>query len=762
MRHAGGRVPEVLNARVLALVASAIDSALVLSFVLAATAAPGATPETPLGPRTDITSAPTEVPGAGLAITPPSFWMRTGENFTLRAVWWSDSALCPASALWFVWSVDEGVATGFLNATTGPSVVFTAYSLESGPVVVDVRSAADLECPSNATLVERTNSTEVSIVTPLDLSDVQASPMLLSPEGVVSLDGNVTGGAPPYSVDVAWGDGTRTSFDLSGPGAFSVNHTFAVGEFVPYVVVSDSESDIENRSVPEAISVGSGFRVSVVPSTFVAEVGVPVDLAGVALDAPGGSIALFDCTNASIDSTARASSASNATDFACTFESAGTQEVLFGLYPSEIGGASASAVLYETVVPPPSLTVVPVASVGEVGRAALLEVSLSGGAMPISLSWNLTGNRSAGSEIVDADGSEVLGLPLAAPGDYALGIRAIDRFGVTEANSTLALEVESPLGVDTVASRSAGSGGEVAQILGQVLAGCPPFSWWVVPQFPAANESPPSGLLAAEGEFPWNGSYAREGTGTFSVVVVDACGATWRATLEEELVAPLNVDIQAAAVSSSANDTLALIVSIQDGWPPYRLFVNSTDNQSWNRTVPSPGTYRFEWATAANGSISIIATLVDGLGASYEFQLNVSWPASAPPPPAPAPTPSPPNTTGDPSPDSGPGTLDVLGLLASFAAPAIIGTGLALLWRRRVRKRKSEIPEPEAEAVLKDILQGADGAERFTVELLAEQRGVPLEKVRATIHRLIANGRIRTESGADGEEVLSWSGSGGR
>ena len=751
-------MPEVWNARAIALVTSAIDSAIVLSLVLAATGAPSTAPERALGPRSNSTSATTEVPGAGLAVTPPTFWMRTGENFTLRAVWWSDSALCPASALWFVWSVDEGVATGFLNSTIGASVVFTAYSLESGPVVVDVRSAAELECPSGATLVDRSNFTEVSIVTPLVLSDVEAGPALLAPGDVLTLRGNLTGGAPPYSVDVVWGDGTRTAIDLSAPGAFSVNHTFAGGQFIPYVLVNDSEGDFENRSVPEAILVSSGFGVAVVPSTFVAEVGIPVNLTGFATDAPAGSVALDDCTNASIGPSAAAPSPPNATDFTCTFASAGTQEVLFGLYSPYVGGPSASAVLYELVVPPPEVAVTPLASVEEVGRLALLEVSLSGGALPISLTWDLAGSRSSGSEWVDADGGEVLGLPLAAPGNYPLDIRALDRFGATEANSTLSLDVESPLGVDAVAGRSAGAGGEIVEILGQVLSGCPPFSWWVVPKLAAANESPPSGSLPTEGEFPWNGSYAWEGTGAFSVVVMDACGATWQTTLEEELVAPLEATAMAAAAPRSTNDSVVLIVSIQDGWPPYVLFVNTTENQSWNRTLPSPGVYRFEWATGTNASISIIATVVDGLGVSSPFLLTVIWSASGPPSSAPFP----PTAPSGPNPASAPGTFNVLGLLASFAAPAIVGTGLALLWRRRVRSRSSKAPEPDAETILKEILQPADGAERFTVELLAEQRGVAFDKVRATIDRLIAKGTIRSESGADGEEVLSWSGSDGR
>jgi len=60
-------------------------------------------------------------------------------------------------------------------------------------------------------------------------------------------------------------------------------------------------------------------------------------------------------------------------------------------------------------------------------------------------------------------------------------------------------------------------------------------------------------------------------------------------------------------------------------------------------------------------------------------------------------------------------------------------------------------------ATLRRIIEPADGAERFTVELLAEEAGIPLTVVRSTIDRLVSEGTVHSESGADGEEVLSWS-----
>jgi len=59
--------------------------------------------------------------------------------------------------------------------------------------------------------------------------------------------------------------------------------------------------------------------------------------------------------------------------------------------------------------------------------------------------------------------------------------------------------------------------------------------------------------------------------------------------------------------------------------------------------------------------------------------------------------------------------------------------------------------------VLEGILTPADGAERVTVELLAEEAGVPLDTVRSTLTHLIAAGRVRSEVSPEGMEVLAWS-----
>ena len=115
-----------------------------------------------------------------------------------------------------------------------------------------------------------------------------------------------------------------------------------------------------------------------------------------------------------------------------------------------------------------------------------------------------------------------------------------------------------------------------------------------------------------------------------------------------------------------------------------------------------------------------------------------------------------------PTGSSGPSAVDALGLLASFGVPSGLAVYLVLRWRRRAQKPEGKTEGPNPEAVLKKIIEPAEGAERFTVELLAEEAGIPLGVVRSTIDRLVAQGTVVSEGGADGEEVLSWSPARGR
>jgi hypothetical protein len=89
---------------------------------------------------------------------------------------------------------------------------------------------------------------------------------------------------------------------------------------------------------------------------------------------------------------------------------------------------------------------------------------------------------------------------------------------------------------------------------------------------------------------------------------------------------------------------------------------------------------------------------------------------------------------------------------------AVLAAVLAAFLVARVlrRTRSPDPPPPDPVEVLEGLIRPADGADRLTIEMLAEEEGVPLEMVRTTIDRLIREGRIRSESEPGGGEVLAW------
>jgi len=730
----------------------AVDSALFLGLLLTAvgTTNPPAASRPPAAFA--IAYPPDTTPGTGFTIDPPSFWMQTGTSVTFQVLWTVDSPLCIAVPLWYWWSLGAGTATGFLNETGGSSALFTADSFSSGSVTVEARSVATLKCGVNETVLEQSAAAEVTIVVPLTVTGVELGPDLLLPGENATFNGTVLGGEPPYTLDLAWGDGTHTIVTQAGPGPFTINHTFSAGEYVPYLLSSDSAGDLVNRSVPEAVSVGTGFQVAVIPTSYVAEVGVPVEFLGEVRDAPSGEVALADCTDGVVGPPV-SPPGPNATGFSCTFSSPGTAVVLFGEYPSQIGGASASAVLYETVVLPPEISVEPVVATGEAGSFATLEISLSGGDLPVSFDWNLTGNRSYGSAVVYSDGGGTLALPLVAPGTFAFDLRAIDALGGVGANDSVRVLTESHLEAHADPARSLAPTGVLALVTGSVVSGCPPFSWWVVPDFAPGNGTVENGSVGSVGEFSWNGSYAREGSLSVNVGVADACGSAWRTALSISLVPLLSAEFTAVPGPSSPNETIEINVSIQGGWPPFQLYVNASDSESWNQTLPSAGRDQCLLLTHGVGSLSLEVSVTDQLGSSSETQLTVMLPLSNPT----RSSPPPPGNSSAPGGSASVPAIEMVGLLASFVVPAGVATAVGLAWHHRSRRGRDRPTGPDPEETLKRIIEPAEGAERFTVELLAEEAGISLAVVRSTIDRLVSAGRIHSESGADGEEVLSWS-----
>jgi len=734
----------------------AVDLTLLVGLFVAMTVA--ACPAPPDSSASHLLPAADGSSGVELTIDPPSFWMRTGTSLTLETAWSTGSPLCNLTPAWYHWTIVSGGATGYPNATTGPSITFTGDSFDSGQVTVEARAGAVVDCSGSESVVDRSVSSQITVVAPLSVSGVEVGPNPLRVGQNATLVGSISGGSPPYTLEIGWTDSTSTVLSLSAPGSFSVNHTFSDGEFAPYVVTEDSGGNTLNRTVSEALSVGDGFEVAVVPTSFVTEVGSPAVFAGVDRDPPPGAVALFACTNATAIPVEPSTPLPNSTSFSCTFRTPGVSGVLFGIYPTEPGGVSATAVLYETVVGPPVLTISPNSSTGEVGGSASVRVSLSGGAPPFLLQWNLTGNRSGGRDVITSDGGGVLALPLLSAGEYSLGIWAADSLGVIDFNGSTSVQADPPIEARAGGARTYASAGALAQISAEVLEGCPPFSWWVAPTITPPNESSSYGSLAGVGGFSWHGLFPREGDVTVDVGVTDACGAMWQTQFLVSLVAPLGVTVSGALGSASSGPSLIVDAYVTGGWAPFQMYVNGSGNASWNRSLPSDGTYGWTFPIDANGTLSVQVSVRDAFGVQSVTNLSVSVPPLRPPAPGP-----PSGSASGPSNSSSPvSASEIAGLAVSLALPTAIGAVWVVLRRRRARRIRGATPGPDPVPILKGIIEPAEGSERFTVELLAEEAGIPLGVVRSTIDRLVAQGTVVSESGADGEEVLTWSTEGGR
>jgi hypothetical protein len=710
-----------------------------------------------VGLRPDSTPAPLlrSVTGLGLVVDPPSWWLTAGNRTQLAATWTGIQPGCVAEPLWFRWTLASGFADGTLEPTEGPSVNFTAGFTETGTAAVEARSTVLLTCGSNQEAMYDTAGSAITVVAPLRIENVSLSPDPVATGASSDLSGLLVGGQPPYQVRIGWDDGNVTVADVSAPGPFSFSHGFGNGSFSPSIVASDATGLRANGSVDGPLSVSSGFTVALATPTVAAEVGVPVRFSGEILHPPAEYGSVTQCTDASSNRPAESAVNVSTQNFTCTFAAPGSAEVDFEVVPINDDLPIEEARWWEPVAPSLAVSVVPPGGTGEMGLPTVFTVRLSGGVPPFLVIWQLAGNSTLARAPAYADGSILIPVWPSEPGTYALSVTVRDALGVLVTAGTVPLPVEPPLDVSAAADRTLSSTGAFVQVAGTVSQGAAPFHWWVLPGVTPTTESAPNGTLPSVAPFSWNGTLAREGNSTVSIVVVDGAGAVGWETIPVSLVPELRASAQAHASSVAKGPSLLLNLSVEGGLPPFDLRIHSDAGEGWNRSLPADGTYSFTFPTNDSGSTSLELTLRDPLGAEWTDTLLVDLPSTTPPSNGtghPPPTRPPSNVTPTALPSSGVSDLIDLVVVAGAGAAA-----LAVLWRRWHRPTRASVPPVDPVEVLRRILEPADGAERSTVELMAEEAGVPLEAVHSTIDRLVSEGSIRSESGPDGEEVLAWS-----
>jgi hypothetical protein len=667
----------------------------------------------------------------GLTVVPSDWWMAGGTSTTISATWTEIPPGCTVEPVWFQWSIGPGGSEGFVAPTNGSTANFTAVGVESGTTTVVVAGAADLTCGMNRTSAFRTADATFHVDAPLVIQEFRTVPTTPPSEGAAEVSGTIAGGEPPFTLAIDWGDGNVTTAAEAAGGNFSVVGEPGAGPFDPSIVVTDSAGLIARATVEDSVTVGDGFAISIVPSSYIAEVGLPVEFGLVSTAAPGEYSSAATCEDAVAGPRMVREGAPGAPDnaFSCAFAAPGIANVSVLAVDASFPYSTAYAQLLEPVEPELSIESSPAGTVGEVGKGSYVPLTIIGGVPPYRIHWRFVGNGSEENAIVPLDGTFLAPITPVVPGSEEIVAGATDALGEPAANASVPIVVEEPLAGDASAGGVPVAGGTGFLLSAAIVAGTPPFEWTVIPAVPLANETSPGGSLASAGSFAWTGTIRAEGNQTATLVVVDAAGKEWTSNLSVAAEPAMAVELHASA-GPPGRWTGA--IDISGGVAPFLLWVNGSDGESWNRSGLPDGSWSFTAEVLASGNLSVEVTVVDHLGITAHSTVSLAV------------------TTGPgPAPPSDAGVVETAGVFG------LAGGGLGWWWWRRSRSQPG-VPELDPVATLRAIIAPADGADRAAVELLAEEQGIPLVTVRSSIDRLIANGTIRAERGSDGEEVLAW------
>jgi hypothetical protein len=673
-----------------------------------------------------------------LSLDPASWWMMVGNVTTFVATWVDPNPGCVLLRDWFRWSLAGAPAEGWLNDSTGPSVNFTAAAVTTGNSTVAVRGAATLDCDSRSTVIVASAASNVTVTSPVSIQNLSVSPNPVQPGETVVLTGNVSGGQPPYTLRVSWGDGLSSSAPLASAGTLSFPHAYEAGEYVPTLFVSDADGLLADASVGEAVQSSDTPEIALTANQTATDVDVPVRFNATVLNSPRG-IPIYSTCGGGLPYVPSQSSSS--WEFSCSIPYPGPDQVSAEIVP---GGVSSFLIANFpiAVAPPPRLTAVGQNLTTEVGVPIAVAFTVAGGIPPFRLTWTGGGPGLGGILAVPNDGTTLVTVRPIDAGSFGFTARLVDADHVGASDSSDRILVYPALDVTPPIVRSQGTPGSTANLTDTVVAGAPPFRWLVAPAILPGWCTNQTGSLGTAGSFAWSATFEVEGATNLTVVVVDASGALFTASLSSGMVALLSGSVLLRPEGGLTGGNLSVDLNLSGGSPPFDIVLHASDGEVWNRTVSSDGPDLWVITPRAGGAMGLRVTVTDALGYSLEWNATVVLP---PPPPSRTPEPTPASASNDPYPIVG---FAVLGATACAAA--------AYRYRRR-RVRDPNAHRPDAVTVLRRIIEPADGADRRTVELLAEEEGVPLDVARDTIDRLVASGAIRSESTGDGEEVVSWS-----
>ncbi len=700
----------------------------------------------------DSKFVPQEMPPPRLSADPAIWLMESGTTASFSADWLGTPADCVPTGVWYFWNVNQSFVGGLLNTSTGPSTQFTADSALTGITELTVQSAIQLDCTNQSVSFRESTSVRITIVAPLVLTPPEANPVIALPGERVELVDSFSGGQPPYHILISFGDGSEKSLSLESPGTFSVSHSYGQGTFLPEATVTDSGGANASLALSEPLQVTIGPAAAIRDSSPAAELDRPLTLSS-QLIGINGSVEYQWTVGSRLFGTTP-----NVT-FADPYEDnfTVTLQVLYINPPLDLLALEVVTTLMISVTPPPNVSWTVFAGQSEATASVPVSVEVQGGVAPYQLRWQLPPTDLGGALRLPAPGSYYLLVPPSTPGNFLLTSTLVDSNGAEVRTSQAFPAIEPALNLTVTAHRTNGSAGVLQNLQLTISGGVAPFCWVIVLSTPPTSASPLVGQIDSDGSIDWTGLFQTIGDVSLSIFLLDASFKAVSTNSTFPAVSPLVGSFSAVVQNTSTSPVLNASVALIGGFPPFHVTLTVEDTPWIAATVPSDGSYFWTGEANQSGTLRIEFQVEDSVQETLWANRSVivvlnSTREPEPPPPNGLPPP-----TASPA-YSGliaPGTVAFL-VLAGLLA--FVGS-LVVIFRSRRRPTPSA-PEPiDATEVIHRLVIAADGVERGSLELLAEDEGLSIARGRATIDRLVKDGSLRSELGVNGEELLTWVGS---
>jgi hypothetical protein len=737
-------------------VTSGPDIAIVLAALLGIAAVATPSPLSGEGVRPAVSNSGPEEPPI-LEVSPPRSTVMAGATLPLRANWTVVSVGCVGSPLWFRWEVAEGPSEGVVNPQNRSMTNFSSSGGLSGSATAEVSSGLLLTCSWGNRVVLANASAMLTVVAPLVLENLSLSPNPIGANGSTNLTAVIGNGEPPYQVQVAWGDGNVTVVDVPHPGSVSIPHRFRTGSFAPEMQVRDAFGDRVDQTVNEPVSSSPGPVLAIVGPA--ADLGVPVPLRAILLHPPSQFSALAFCNGRPVQPRWSALPDEDEGTFTCLLMQPGVASIFVQVTPAPCLGDPLTAELREPVALPFRIAVAPFPGAVENARPSVLPVRLSGGTPPFELSASSGEAPLLPATTVYSDGQALVPFVPNGTGHVAVQVLSADGTGYSNATATAGLTVVPALDATRSINETTTAFGIDVAVAVEVSGGAPPMAWWIVPASETNGAVATNGTLEGNGTLSWDASYDAEGATSVDLTVVDALGVGWNAEIDLPLIPPLEVSAAARGAGNSSGSLIVVNATIAGGLPPFAVNITANGSVGWIFSAAGDGEYSWSLPTNRSGTLALTFSVEDALGVRATVNRIVELPG-----PANSSNRSSSSSGGGEGPPSGgprSAAPDLLVELRELGIGVATLTGLVVaalfLRRRRTRPDRPAPPRIDPVEVIRGIVEPAEGAERSTVELLAEEAGISEEEARSTIDRLIAEGTLRAETGDDGEEVLAWS-----